>query len=322
MAFHEIAVEPTAIQTLRDIQLVLSLAGFGKGRLIANFPDRGPDKGERKDENWAWRVVQSVKRFEVGKASKVRELLIAERRKILPSKRKFEHSREWLYNARAEHGNSPFGAIITENPAPCDFECSLDGISLEKAPACLREDQHVHSLPKLPEEFARALMPMLRCAKELRFVDPFFMKRIDSGEIRLSAKHARVVQEIARQLNAISRIPQTLEFHLLERCDDPAKQLSDFAKSMEAHLPKSWKAEAFLWREIPGSRKFHARYVLTDLGGAGSDYGLDQGNSPGDETDLYLLTEPLRAKRVMDLSTAGTAFTLAAGPVVVAGIRG
>lgn len=322
MAFHEIAVEPSAIHTLRDIQLVLSLAGFGKGRLIANFPDRGPDKEEKRDETWVWRVVQSVKRFDVGKASKVRELLIAERKKILPSKRRFEHAREWLDNARAEHGNAPFGAIITENPVLCDFECSLDGISSDSAPVCLREDQHVQSLPKLPAEFARALMPLLRCAKELRFVDAYFMKRLDSGEIRFSAKHAKVVQEIARQLNAISRIPQTLEFHLLERCDDPAKQLSDFTKAMEAHLPKSWKAKAFLWREIPGGRRFHARYVLTDLGGAGSDYGLDQGNSPGDETDLYLLTEPLRDKRVKDFSTAGTAFTLAAGPAFFAGIRG
>ena len=277
---------------------------------------------ERNGENWAWRVVQSIKRFEVGKAAKVRELLIAERKKILPSKRKFEHSREWLDNARAEHGNSPFGAIITENPALYDFECSLDGILLETAPSCLREDQHVQSLPKLPEEFAQALMPMLRCAKELRFVDAFFMKRLDSGEIGLSAKHAKVVQEIARQMSAMGRIPQTLEFHLLERSDDPAKQLSDFAKAMEAHLPKSWNAKAFMWRENPGSRKFHARYVLTDLGGAGSEYGLDQGNSPGDETDLYLLTEPLRIQRVMDFSTAGTAFTLASQPVVFVGIRG
>lgn len=321
MAFHEIAVEPTAIQTFRDLQVVLSLAGFGKGRLISNFPGRGPDNNDRKDENWAWRVVQSVKRLEIGKASKVRELLIAERKKILPSRRRFEHSREWLENARAAHGSSPFGAIITENPAPCDYECSLDGISFDTAPVCLREDQHVQSLPKLPVEFARALMPMLRCAKEVRFVDPFFMKRLDSGEIRLSSKHAKVVQEVARHLNAINRIPQTVEFHLLERCDDPAKQLSKFANEMEAHLPKSWKAKAFLWREIPGSRKFHARYVLTDLGGAGSDYGLDQGNSPGDETDLYLLTESLRAKRVTDFSTAGTAFVLAAGPVVFAGTR-
>jgi hypothetical protein len=323
MAFHEIAVEPDAIQSLRDVQLILSYVGFGKGRLISNYPAAGPCK-EREGEDWAWRVVQSVKRAEVGKAKKVEALLTAERKKILRTKRAFDHEHKWIDNARREHVRMRFGAIIVQCPELCEFECCLDEFSGETFPPCLRDDQHVLPLPKLPESFADALMPMIGCASELRFIDPFFLRRNDKGEFVVSPKHGKVVQEIARRLNAINRVPRVVEFHLLELGgdqEDQNKQLSAFAGSMEAHLPKTWKAKAFLWREIPGSRKFHARYVLTDAGGAGSEYGLDQGNSPGDETDLYLLPEPLRARRSLDFSAAGTAFHRAAEPIVFSGIR-
>lgn len=85
---------------------------------------------------------------------------------------------------------------------------------------------------------------------------------------------------------------------------------------------KSWKSRAYLWSRKLGGRRFHARYVLTDVGGTGSDYGLDQGNSPSDETDLYLLPDPVRLQRIKDFSATSDAFTLAGGPVEFTGIRG
>lgn len=320
MAFHEIAIEPTTLQTLRDVQLVLGYAGFSKGRLIANFPERGPSK-EQEYQDWAWRVVQSVKSTQVGKAIKVRELLIHERTKILRSKRHFDHDSGWVENARREHVKTPFGVIIAENPNPFDAECGLDDFSGDRCPPCLRDDQHVQALPKRPEKFAEALMPMLRWAKALRFIDPYLMKLNKRGELQFSMAHAKVVQEIARQLNMLNRVPNIVEFHLKSLTDDPQNQLLKFVRGMEAHLPNSWTAKAFLWQDGDGIRRFHARYILTDLGGAGSDYGLDQGNSPDDETDLYLLPESLRAQRANEFSSDGTVFRRAAEPIIFSGIR-
>lgn len=322
MAFFEIAVEPAAIRTYRDLQLVLSHIGFGKGRLLADFPNAGPDK-ERKHENWAWQIVQSVKRAEIGKAPQVQELLIRERRKILRSRRDYNHAAPWLDNARSEHASKPFGAIIADHSPDGDFECCLDDFSGDLFPPCLKEDQHVRPLPKTPDAFADALMPMLSCAKELRFVDPWFLKLGDDDDYYVSPKHGRVVEEIARRLQALNRVPQIVEFHCLHSDrGDPALKAKAFARQMEAHLPRAWKARAFLWSEVMGGRRFHARYVLTDVGGTGSEYGLDQGNSPGDETDLYLLPDHFRDQRIKDYSAAGDAFSLAAPPVEFSGIRG
>jgi hypothetical protein len=327
MIFHEIAVEPTAIHTLRDIQLVLGYVGFSKGRLIANFPECGPCK-DKVDEDWAWRVVQSIKRTQIGKAPKVRELLIDERRKILRIKRRFDHGLEWIENARFEHLKTPFGAIISENPKSCELECSLDDFSDKNCPLCLREDQHVQALPKQPDRFAMALMPMLRCASELRFIDPHYLfKRRADNVIQLSARHAKVVQEIAAKMEGFKRVPRIIEFHVLGVSAQPEDDIKYFVASMEAHLPKSWKAKAFLWHEKPSGKRFHARYLLTDAGGVGSEYGLDEGRTARkggiteDETDLYLLPEQLRAKRTMDFDVKGNKFTLATDPVEFSGIR-
>jgi len=323
MAFHEIAVDPSAIRSWRDFQLVWGKAGFSKGRLIAGFPEKGPDK-ERKEQGWAWRVLASVKEHEVGSAKRVLTAIEAHAKfKLIKRGRTFDHAALWKDNAEKEHRRFPFAAIIASE-AKCDgCRCTLDDLEDESCPVCLKDDQHVMTLPKQPADLAEGLLPMLRCAKALRFVDPYFLKKSESGtRAAFSTKHARVVQEIANCLTGANRVPQIVEFHMLGLEGDPATQLAVFAKGMEAFLPKTWKAKAFLWHENLGGRRFHARYILTDVGGAGSEYGWDQGNSPGDQTVLYLLTESVLTQRVVDFSDTGEAFTLAAGPHEFPGIRG
>ena len=104
--------------------------------------------------------------------------------------------------------------------------------------------------------------------------------------------------------------------------DDPATDLRVFSKEMQMRLPNNWTASAFIWEELQRGKRFHARYILTDVGGVGSDFGLDEGKSQGDETDLYLLPDGLRAKRTVEFSTEGNTFTLAAGPLDFLGIGG
>ena len=323
MVFHEIAVEPTVIRTWRDFQCIWRLAGFGKGRLIANFPKKGRDLSE-KDQGWAWRVLESVKANDIGKAKRVQERLIADAKfKMLRSARVYDHDTDWVSNARIEHRRSPFSAMIVDGEIKCGHECGIDDLEDDHSPVCLRDDQHMAVLPKHPKEFADALLPMLSCARELRFIDAYYLKATESvASARFSVKHAKVVGEIARRMNELNRVPKTVEFHMVGIGDDSSGLLSLFANGMEAYLPTTWKATAYLWKEKLGGRSFHARYVLTDVGGVGSDYGLDQGNSPGDQTDLYLLTELRLAQLVDDFAVSGGAFNLAAGPLEFVGIRG
>lgn len=323
MIFHEIAVEPDAIRTLRDLQCVLLLAGFGNGRLIVNYPSKGPDPASDIG-TWVWRVIESVRVADVGKVGKARELLIKERKKILRSKRIFNHRASWIENARSENKQSPFAAMIVDGCPESALECNLDDLSGDRPPQCLREDQHVRTLPKRPTQFAEHMLPMLRHASALRFVDPHYLRQNrNNGQINLSRAHAAIAREIALRMNAdnVNRVPRTVEFHMLRVSEYPNDDLHIFIRAMGEHLPSRWKAAAFLWEERKSGKRFHARYLLTDIGGVGSDYGLDEGRTQGDETDLYLLPEAMRAQRTEDFSINSKVFRLAAGPLEFFGIQ-
>lgn len=328
MSFQELAIDPSVIRSWRDFQLVWGKAGFGKGRLIAAFPDKGPD-AERKDQGWAWRVVASIKEHDIGSAKKVMTALERQAKlKLFRRGRKFNHDKPWKANAEREHQRLPFAAMVEPFASSDGFHCTLDDFEEEHAPACLRDDQHVSTLPKQPCEIANSLFPMLRCAKAIRFVDPYFLRGSKSGSANpFSTKHGKVVQAIGSLLSGINRVPQIIEFHLKiidgDREEGNAEaQLRLFTKEMEAFIPRQWSAKAFIWREQLGGRRFHARYILTDVGGVGSEYGLDQGNSLADQTDLYLLTDKLLLQRTADFDCSSKAFSLAAGPREFSGVRG
>src|SRR6218665_1257101 len=137
MAFHEIAIEPSAIQSWRDLQMIFSHVGFSKGRLIADFPRNGPTK-DRKDENWAWNVHQSVKTVQGNTAKKGFEALISERKKILRTHRTYNHELQWLDNARESHRQKSFGAIVVGQQPSGELECCLDDFfSGDRCPQCL-----------------------------------------------------------------------------------------------------------------------------------------------------------------------------------------
>ncbi len=323
MIFHEIAVEPETIRSLRDLQCVLGLAGFGKGRLISDFPNKGPKAGSA-DGSWVSRVINSAKAVDIGKQGKIRELLITERKKILKSKRHFFHNLPWLENARRENDLQQFSAMIIDSLPDREIECQLDDLGDDRSPACLRDDQHVRSVSKQPKQFAELLLPLLRRASALRFVDPHYLWWDEhSRQIRLSSKHAKVVTAIASRLATtdIGRIPKTVEFHTLQVRSDPQSCVSTFSAEMAGCLPRDWKAKVFVWSEIEDGKRFHARYILTDAGGVGSDYGLDEGRNSGDMTDIYLLTETMRAQRTEDFSINSKVFTLATEPLEFSGKR-
>jgi hypothetical protein len=321
MAFHEIAVDPSAIRNWRDFQLVWGKCGFHKGRLIAGYPDKGPDK-ETREQSWAWRVIASVKEHDVGSAKRVQTAIEAQAKsKMIKKGRVFDHAQGWTSNAAKEHRRQPFAALVGSETTGDQGCCTLDDFEGDASPSCLRDDQHVMSLPKQPADLAEVLLPMLRCAKDIRFVDPYFLKLFD-GRATLSRRHAQVIQEIAARLEAVGRVPQNVEFHMVALEGDPDLQCSSFATEMGACLPKRWSAKVFLWREALGSKRFHARYILTDVGGVGSEYGWDKGTSPSDETDLYLLTEGILEQRTRDFSEAGATYALAAAPFLFSGIRG
>lgn len=180
------------------------------------------------------------------------------------------------------------------------------------------------TISKNPEQFAENLLPLLRHVSTLLFVDPHYVwwdKKLETT--KLSWAHASVAKAIALRMSTedVARVPRQVEFHMLSVSDSAGADLEVFCRKMSEQIPRDWKVSAFMWSELPDGKRFHARYILTNLGGLGCDYGLDAGRSKGDETDLYLLTESMLIQRTTDFSIDGKVFNLVAGPMGFQGIR-
>jgi hypothetical protein len=72
-------------------------------------------------------------------------------------------------------------------------------------------------------------------------------------------------------------------------------------------IPRGVVLKIVRWSEQAGGEKFHARYILTDIGGVRFDVGLDSGD-PGQTTDVSLLDFTLYRQRWDDYQQATAEF--------------
>lgn len=78
-------------------------------------------------------------------------------------------------------------------------------------------------------------------------------------------------------------------------------------------IPPAWTVTFFRWREWPDGEDFHARYVLTDVGGLRIDAGLDE--APGQTTVVAHMEIALIQERLKSLEPGAKVYDLI-GPVV------
>jgi hypothetical protein len=73
-------------------------------------------------------------------------------------------------------------------------------------------------------------------------------------------------------------------------------------------MPTGNRLIVFFWQRQPGGKKMHPRYILTELGGLQPDFGLDEGDAPGDTTEVALLGETIWEKTRGDYCATGETF--------------
>lgn len=68
----------------------------------------------------------------------------------------------------------------------------------------------------------------------------------------------------------------------------------------------------FRWKEKPGGEEFHARYILTELGGIRFDVGLDDADDPVSQqtTDVAALDVETHRQRFKEFHPASETFSL------------
>jgi len=221
----------------------------------------------------------------------------------------------WLIAAIREHGYFPFGGIVVRTSATREpYLVVADRVGEEDFPAWTPPAPPV---ARRPGDLANALAPILRCAAQLRFVDPHFDAGVDAflepmRAYLLAAQNRRSVGELQIQIHfAVSRedVGQLARIRSQRVTEDEAAtiRLDACERRLKPILRPGVTLLVFAWGEGPRGQKMHNRYVLTEVGGIAVQHGLDRSAAP-ETDDLTVLSKEQYEERWAEYSAAGAPY--------------
>ena len=279
---YEFAVDPAVVATWHQRERYRFFKGrFGLGcpRVLSMFPDPG----------WARRVLTDFDKAFAGSPSDRQDA--RKRLEVLLLQLDAEASRRrgtvandqpWLPEAKVEHGQRPFHRLLsTSNAGGDDADVLLADDVDEATPGWCMECGPVR---RTADAIATALAPMLRFAREVKLVDPYFgAPRTYDRWLNTLLRVLEVAHERRRAGEGVS-----IEFHTSvewARDKDPltdaeadrvaSQMLRTCRDQLPRKLPAGTAVTVVVWSEKDGGEQFHNRFVLTDVGGVLIGTGLD-----------------------------------------------
>ncbi|MDI3289762.1 hypothetical protein [Polyangium sp. 15x6] len=321
---YEYALEPELVASWVDRAAYRFFDGkFGLGcrRIASAFPS---------NEAWRRRVVEVLEATFVGRsepekqaARKRLDALLSHFRPI--SERRGALATTWRQDILAEHREYPFAALLghaTPRPtAPIVIAEDLD----EQHPAWILPTPPT---PRRAAEFAKALRPMLRFARDIRFVDPYFDPEKDNFSEPLAAMIEAAQQrrdprgvrfQVHTAINEARR--KGLPKEASCRSEDIAREICNTCSArFTANLRPGVELAVCVWEESAGD-KLHNRYVLSDIGSVGLPAGLEQARKRqlAHTDDIFVLSREQHARRWTQYRIDSTEFKRARAPLIIVG---
>ena len=264
MILAEVAVEPTVFDDWKDFRYVFEKFGFDKGPLVSRFP-----------KGWLRMALEHA--GELRRSGSVTDLQYARIEESLRrykhdrmtiSSRQYDPRRSWQGNAVEQHSVTPFWLIIAHTGDPaCAALRSIDEID-DKTFSALGEAR----IGRSAEHYAEAARLLVRNSREILFVDPYLSP---------SRKHVGALWRILENSRWEERGVSRVELHL--RFDDRRSPSTDEFSVQCERAFSEWSLRypgfrVFRWTHDRLPEDFHARYLLTDVGGIRFDRGFEEPN--------------------------------------------
>lgn len=251
---HEYAVEPAAIGSSREMFLYLiEKFGFQEGRLISQFP-----------KTWAKQVHEAAKAAGVPDVARtmITEKLRQKKQIVLiRTGREFDSALQgWLESALASHAERPFRAIIAQDERSENEVLSLVELDGDHPLMAVPRSREV---PRTAEDLAEACSLLLRTARQIDLVDPYFDLRNVGGDYRGPLEMMMRLLHTAGRKNVIMRI------HYRDHDSRPSQDdiLCNAGKWVNGIIPDSYELRLYAWKEHEKGEDLHDRYLLCDRGG-------------------------------------------------------
>jgi len=289
---QEYAVEPQAIAANWDtFRYLIEKFGVDQGRLISRFP--------RKWERW---VIEAASELpDVEKHTLIEKLNCTKKNRVA-SGRPYDEQITWPENAVSQQDEAPFHAIIAhENPENRDY--ILTPAEVDDAHPLINVPPEI-AVPRTAEALAAVAAPLLQNSREILFLDPHFKPR--------RPKWTHVLEAFLKASIPGKHHISRCEYHFDWTNEELSREeLNRCCTNLADLITNRLNVTFMAWKPRENGEKFHARYILTDIGGIRFDVGLDyEIGDEGQTTDMGLLGNDLYLRRWKELQLETAAFDL------------
>jgi hypothetical protein len=223
---------------------------------------------------------------------------------------KCSKERDWLHEAVAEHNRHAFYAIMTVDGNGVECREVITPQVLDN----LRDKRWylptIGTTKKSAEQLAAVMEPMLREAKYIVLVDPYF----DASDVKYQtsfsallrhACHNRSKERSFPEITVMTGIEQKHKPHEGEFTREAMARVADdlrvkAQRELAKLLPVGKSLNFFCLKHPPAGDPLHNRYILTDIGGVIAPYGLAEYKPDMEheaKDDLMLMSKGIYCER-------------------------
>lgn len=289
----EYAVEPKAIgSNWQDFRYLIEKFGFDRGRLISQFP-----------KNWVREVYEASEDFNtIERARLVESLNRAKQSKLLRSRRTYDPLSEWMANALAQQGVTPFRAIIAQANAH-NHASVVVASELDEGEA-LMDSPQTWPVPRIGSAMADAVSPLLISARTILFVDRFFNVR--------DPRYKETLKACLDVVHSSGSRSARCEIHYCDHESRPPFEVleRDAPRWLRGVIPAGMSVVLYAWNEKDGGEDFHARNLLTDIGGVSVEAGFSA-EGAHQSVQIGLLASDFTQRQLVVFARASTVYDLA-----------
>ena len=271
---YEYAVEPRTIAAdWHTCRYISEKFGFDRGRLLSLYPRKWLELAKLA-------IDETDGLSDIDKKKVIEKLLQLKRNCSIRSNRDYNPDLpEWINNAIAQQAIDPFHAIIAmENPGNEDFILQASDVD-DSHP--LFSVPHECRIQREAKSLAEAMRLMLKAAHHVLFVDAYY----DPFKIEYQNTLRACLGFVRSDSPGL-----VCEVHHTEyRNGPPTGEIQNNAHEIFRDvIPDGLKLSIYRWREKDCGEDFHARYLLTDIGGIRVDAGFSAEGSH-ESTDMSLM---------------------------------
>ncbi len=199
----------------------------------------------------------------------------------------------WIAEIDQEHQRERFSAVISPDYAGADdTDLKYHPDELNRTVEAWNTPSGV-SITRSPGEFVNAILPMLRVASNIHFLDRYF--NVDSNS-SFTQNYMRIIRDLASYCDEFP----SLTIHCCPDEND-MPDLGYFEDELNEHyadlIPIGKSVTVFLWQIKQGitiergAHPFHNRYVLSNHCGVIAGYGTDSAKTATDAPDVLQIVD-------------------------------